>query len=247
MTSKICLVGLVGRNPEWINRSIYDLKPDIVILIASTSEDEHPDRDKFPEDKYPRVTYLDYAEETKNFVYDFYKKIDMNPPKIKIIPVENPRDLGSLFTILRTIIEYYLDRDYEIYINIASGLRPWQLFSYYIAMMLEDERVKVFSYDKERKEQIVFPTFTLTKTEQQILNLIAEGYTKPGEILRGYISRIAKRKKVTLAMISKYLGELKRKGLIISIGKEYKLTDLGKILSEKIEVKKFILERIQSK
>ena len=246
MTCRICLIGLVGRNPEWINRSIYDLKPDVVILVASTSEDEHPDRTKYPEDKYPRITYLDYAEETKNFVCDFYKKIDMNPPEIKIISVENPRDLGTLFTILRTIIEYYLDRDYEIYINVASGLLSWQLFSYYIAMMFEDERVKVFAYDKELGEQILFPTFSLTKTEQQILDIISEGYTKPSEILREYLNRTSKRRKIKLAMISKYLGELKKKGLIISVGKEYKLTDLGKILSKKLEVEKAILEKIQA-
>ena len=38
-------------------------------------------------------------------------------------------------------------------------------------------------------------------------------------------------------MISKYLGELKRKGLVKSEGREYMLTDLGKLLSDKTKIK----------
>ena len=223
---KRCLIAIVARNVEWIKRSVFELKPDLVFLLTSKDKDDITG-------KY----YIDYAKDVVEFVKKFYKEMGLDPPRLEIITIENPRDLSELYTIAKTLISALLNKDYEVFINITPGLLSWQLMMYYVSGLFKG-KPKVFFYDKQTKELVFFPAIQLTPTEQIILDIIAEGKTRPRDILQEYNQR-AKAKlssKATPALISKYLKNLREKGLVEQVNREYKLSALGKFLIEKKDI-----------
>ena len=96
---------------------------------------------------------------------------------------------------------------------------------------LEDLIDLFFIINKKTGEPIIFPPGLLSKTEQLFLDVISEEKMSIEDIKIKYSK--SKAKKVSLGLISKYLGKLKEKNLIleskIKKKKYFELTDLGKI------------------
>lgn len=208
---KICQIATIGENIEWIIKGLLLFRANKLIMI-STSEPK----------------FIKKIEEVKNRLLD--PDFELDPIKIeeRIIESEDPLEFIQVFK--NTILENF-EKGYLIEVNATAGLRVWQILIYFTKIQLKNMVRTFFIINKRSGEPVIFPPTILSKTEQMIIDTIGKERKSIEQIKQLYESY--KGKKVTPALISKYLTKLREKNLIceskIQKIKYFKLSDLGKV------------------
>ena len=208
---KVCQIAFIGENIEWILRGILIYKTNKLILISTNNSE-----------------FIEKVKEIKERLLD--PEFEKSPLEIEhlIIELEDPIEFSKT---LKNAILQQNKKGFNIEINATAGLRIWQILGYFINLQLENLIDLYFIINKRTGEPIIFPTGLLSKTEQLFLDLISEERMSIEDITKKYSE--FKNKMVSLGLISKYIGKLKDKNLILESKnkkkKYFELTDLGKI------------------
>ena len=208
---KVCQIALIGENIEWILKGILLYKTNKLILISTNNSE-----------------FIEKANEIKRRLLD--SDFEKSPLDIEhlVIKGEDPIEFSRM--LKNTILQHH-QKGFSIEINATAGLRVWQVLGYFIKLQLGDLIDLYFIINKRTGEPIIFPPGLLSKTEQLFLDIISEEKMSIEDINIKYSE--SKDKKVSLGLISKYLGKLKEKNLILESKtkkkKYFELADLGKI------------------
>ena len=208
---KICQIAFIGENIEWVLRGILIYKTNKLILISTNNS-----------------KFIEKVKEIKERLLD--PEFEKPPLEIEhfIIELEDPIEFSR--TLKKAILHHH-KKGFNIEINATAGLRIWQILGYFINLQLGDLIDLYFIINKRTGEPIIFPTGLLSKTEQLFLDIISEENLSIEDITKKYSD--FKNKNVSLGLISKYLGKLKEKNLILESKskkkKYFELTDLGKM------------------
>lgn len=203
----ICQIATVGRNPEWIQIGLFRYPTNLLVLI--TTEE-----------------YLDKANE----IVELVKGIDT---QIKVI--KEPRNPRYIVDFLKTLINTLYEQQYEILMNVTSGLVSWQLLFYSTATILKKKVKSFYIIDKERKDPLEMVLYKpLTSTEEKVLMALPEegGSLKTiKNVFRESVLQETGAEKGSSGLISRYLKLLIEEGLVESVGnakvKTFHLTDQG--------------------
>ncbi len=203
---KICQIATVGRNPEWIQLGLFRYPTSLLVLI--TTED-----------------YLEQANEITELVKGIEVRIEI---------IEKPRDSYYIVDFLKNLINDLHSKEYELMLNVTSGLVSWQLLFYSTATILKEKIKSFYIIDKERKEPMEMVLYQkLSKTEERVLLLIPEEGVKLEAITTKY-KELQEDKKGSSGLLSRYLKQLTAEGLVTSRGstknKLFLLTEKGKLV-----------------
>jgi hypothetical protein len=203
---KICQIATVGRNPEWIQLGLFRYPTSLLVLI--TTQD-----------------YLEQANEITELVKGIEVRIEI---------IEKPRDSYYIVDFLKNLVNELHSKDYELMLNVTSGLVSWQLLFYSTATILKEKIKSFYIIDKERKEPMEMVLYQkLSKTEERVLLLIPEDGIKLEAITEKY-KKQQENKKGSSGLLSRYLKQLTAEGLVTSRGstknKLFLLTEKGKLV-----------------
>jgi len=204
---KVCQIATVGRNPEWIQLGLFRYPTNLLVLIVTEE-------------------YLEKAQEIAEGIKGINSQIEI---------VKDPRNAQYLVNFLKTLINQLSKEEYQILINVTSGLVSWQLLFYGVATILRDKIHTFFIIDKERKEPLEMVLYKpLSKTEREVLMAVPdEGGTlsKITQMFRKVRQAEIGKEEGSSALISRYLKTLAEEGLVESQGrakvKEFHLTNQG--------------------
>ena len=112
---KVCQIATVGRNPEWIQLGLFRYPTNLLVLIVTEE-------------------YLEKAHEIIGLVKGIDTQIEI---------VKEPRNAQYVVNFFKTLITSLHEKQYEILINVTSGLVSWQLLFYGTATVLRD-KIKSF-------------------------------------------------------------------------------------------------------
>ena len=203
---KTCQIATVGRNPEWIQLGLFRYPTTLLVLI--TTED-----------------YLDQA----NKITELVKGVEV---RIKII--EKPRDSYYIVEFLKNLINELYAEEYELMMNVTSGLVSWQLLFYSTATILQEKIKTFYIIDKERKEPLEMVLYQkLPEPEEKVLSIIPEEGDSLKSITAKY-KELQKDGKGSSGLLSRYLKRLTEEGLVTTQGssksKIFLLTKKGKFI-----------------
>ena len=208
---KVCQIALIGENIEWVLKGILLYKTNKLILISTNNSE-----------------FIEKVNEIKERLLD--SEFQKAPLDIEHLVIEGEDHIEFSRILKNTILQHH-KKGFNIEINATAGLRIWQILGYFIKLQLDDLIDMFFIIDKRTGEPIIFPPELLSKTEQLFLDIISEEKMSIEDINIKYSE--SKDKKVSLGLISKYLGKLREKNLIleskIKKKKYFELADLGKI------------------
>jgi len=208
---KTCQFAIVGENIEWILRGLILFRANKLVLI-STSEPK----------------FVKKINEIRDRLLD--PNFELKPLEIEEILIKSEDSLEFITKFKNAVLENF-EQQYQIEVNATAGLRVWQVLSYFVKIQLKNIISNYFIINKQTGEPIILPPSILSKTEQMILDMIGVKKKSINQIKQAY--EILKGKKVTAALISKYLIKMKEKELIcetkIQKIKYFELTNLGKL------------------
>lgn len=223
---KVCQIATIGENIEWIFKGLLLCQANKLILV-STNE----------------LRFKEKVKEIKKRLLD--SQFEVNPLEIEEKIVEGHNILDFIKILKDTILENTI-QGYSIEINATAGLTMWQILGYFTAMQLENVVHKFFIINKQKGEALILPLGTLSKTEQLIIDIIKNGSLSIEDIKKAYEN--LKSKKVSVALISKYLVKLKDRGLVseskIERFKYFDLTSLGKMYNLNLDFQELTKDRI---
>lgn len=207
MRMNICQIATVGRNPEWIQIGLFRYPTNLLVLV--TTEE-----------------YLDKAKEIVELVKGIETQIEI---------IIEPRNAQYIVKFLKTLINTLYENQYDILMNVTSGLVSWQLLFYSTATILRKKVKSFFIIDKERKKPLEMVLYKpLTSTEERVLSVLSEEGDSLSKITLNYRNRVLKdtgEEKGSSGLISRYLKILTEEGLAESAGnsksKKFRLTEKG--------------------
>lgn len=202
---KTAQIATLGFKADWIQRGLYKYPTDLLILI----------------------TTLEFSE-----IADEVKKVNKEIP-IEVKYATKPRDQFYMLNLFKDTVIEVVEHDFDVIINLTSGLTSWQLWFYFIATILAEKVKILYIIDKELEEPIELILLqSLAKTERKILNCIDPEGSTLRSIVEAYRQQ-HRSSKGSKGLISRYLRALASKGLVkLGTGtkeRKYSLTTEGSI------------------
>ncbi len=205
---KTCQIATVGRNPEWIQLGLFRYPTTLLVLI--TTED-----------------YMDQAKEITKLVKGIEVRIEV---------IEKPRNSYYIVEFLKNLINQLHAEEYELLMNVTSGLVSWQLLFYSTATILQEKIKTFYIIDKERKEPQEMVLYQkLPEPEEKVLLIIPEEGDSLKSITQKY-KELQKEGKGSSGLLSRYLKRLTSEGFVTTRGssksKTFLLTEKGKLVKK---------------